>query len=224
MNAQQELFDSSPWPLNHVIINDEVVVDPFDLLFISPNPTLSFIGSPSDIIDIVAEAGNNAASHSDENGNEISIDATSFTFSPSVTLAGCVPNCNIETPYFNIFFSDENRTYAYEITDEPDGSRRLTVTSPEGNQAVFGTFTFATEEFNTLAFDISLNPVQDQLQFSIENTIVEKATIYNINGIKVFDQSIDTSHNIDCTSLKSGVYFLILESSEGKGVQKFVKL
>ena len=67
------------------------------------------------------------------------------------------------------------------------------------------------------------NPVADQLFLSTKTELAGKiATVFDINGKRVLNQKLSV-HQIDVSSLESGMYFLQIES-EGRIVnKKFVK-
>ncbi|MCH2195950.1 hypothetical protein [Kordia sp.] len=65
----------------------------------------------------------------------LAISPTSFTVQqPSVTLGDCSPNCLLESQYSPTIIlgnAEPSRTLNYEIVDEGNNGKTLTITSPE---------------------------------------------------------------------------------------------
>ena len=71
-------------------------------------------------------------------------------------------------------------------------------------------------------FSIYPNPVNNVLNISVKNEMtINSLTITDLNGRVVSSSSSSTS--IDVSNLSSGVYFVSIETNEGKGTSKFVK-
>ena len=66
------------------------------------------------------------------------------------------------------------------------------------------------------------NPVLERLFIVSENTQIENIRIYSINGKQVLDDS-NFDNSLDVSGLSEGVYFIEIQSSEGKSIQKFIK-
>jgi len=79
------------------------------------------------------------------------------------------------------------------------------------------------QEGKEFEFEIYPNPVNDQLQLKIANSIqVQNIRIYSISG-KVF-MNLSPSKSIDVSGLPSGMYLLEVESMDGfKEFRRFVK-
>jgi len=75
-----------------------------------------------------------------------------------------------------------------------------------------------TDEFAAQEIQLYPNPVVDLLtvQHSFEKSMME---IYSIDGSLVMSQ---TSSNIDCSDLESGIYLLVIYSDNKRRVEKFV--
>jgi Flp pilus assembly pilin Flp len=71
-------------------------------------------------------------------------------------------------------------------------------------------------------FTIYPNPVNDNLHLQLATTVgYKKATIYNFYGQLVLQTN---TTKIKVRSLSAGIYFLEVETDNGKGVKKFIKL
>lgn len=80
----------------------------------------------------------------------------------------------------------------------------------------------SSDSFFKNNFSIYPNPVNDMLNISMKNEItINNLSITDLNGRVV--SSSDSSTSIDVSSLSSGVYFISVETNEGKGTSKFVK-
>ena len=71
-------------------------------------------------------------------------------------------------------------------------------------------------------FSIYPNPVNNVLNISVKNEIsINNLSITDLNGRVVTSSS--SSSSIDVSNLSSGVYFVSIETNEGRGTAKFVK-
>lgn len=76
------------------------------------------------------------------------------------------------------------------------------------------------------AIGLHPNPVKDMLRLEIKNTIeVNVLKIYNILGQLVMDvPHAKTIRSVDVSALKSGNYFLKIDSNQGSSTLKFMKI
>lgn len=82
--------------------------------------------------------------------------------------------------------------------------------------------TLSSDSFFKNNFSIYPNPVSNVLNISVKNEMtINSLSITDLNGRVV--SSSDSSTSIDVSSLSSGVYFISVETNEGKGTSKFVK-
>lgn len=70
---------------------------------------------------------------------------------------------------------------------------------------------------------ISPNPVQNKLIIQSADNDFDSVTITDINGRMVISMKKPVSNEIDVSALKSGMYFLTIQSSEGNITKKFIK-
>lgn len=86
--------------------------------------------------------------------------------------------------------------------------------------------TASANDFVTSKFTIYPNPADAILNISNADFDIKQIGITDINGraIKTIVQSIPSQQtNIDVSDLSAGVYFLVINTTEGKAVKKFVK-
>lgn len=106
----------------------------------------------------------------------------------------------------------------------------VTSAGPSGaNSDIIGIDTFSvdrplsSETFFKNNFSIYPNPVNNVLNVTMKNEInINSVSITDLNG-RVILLSNSTNTSIDVSNLSSGVYFVSIETNEGKGTSKFVK-
>ena len=76
------------------------------------------------------------------------------------------------------------------------------------------------------AIGLHPNPVKDMLRLEIKDTIeVNVLKIYNTLGQLVMDvPHAKTIRSVDVSALKSGNYFLKIDSNQGSSTLKFMKI
>ena len=128
--------------------------------------------------------------------------------------------------------TDSGTTYASSNANtNPRGNiSSLENTLPFSDQIV-GTFIFTLQqvlsvEDNLLQNSISIYPNPNEGQIQINNSgnhILKSAEIFAINGkkVKIFNQ-LNNEDRLEFESLKSGLYFLKLNSDKGSVVQKLI--
>lgn len=67
------------------------------------------------------------------------------------------------------------------------------------------------------------NPVQNELTIQSTNNTFDSFSITDSKGRVVLFIENSTSYQIDVSALASGLYFLHIQSSEGKAIKKFIK-
>ncbi|GAB5400953.1 MAG: hypothetical protein Aureis2KO_25380 [Aureisphaera sp.] len=83
--------------------------------------------------------------------------------------------------------------------------------------------TLGTENFQTVLFSVSPNPVTETLYIQSDRSPWQTATIYSLSGSKVVQTTSLESPAIDVSALSSGLYFVEITSEEGSEVIRFVK-
>jgi len=96
-----------------------------------------------------------------------------------------------------------------------------------GIDAVTVTRTLSTDSFFKNNFTMYPNPASSVLNLSAHDGIsITKATITDINGRVVASQNLDnvSESSLNVGNLTAGIYFVSVESAEGKGTAKFIKI
>lgn len=217
VNAQDPTLLENQWNLfNVVIMGDDNIPPPFNdditeigLLFDMPGSTTPFTTYVCNgLYGQVTYAGNDTFSLTDLNQ----------------TLGSCNGNYsdNYEMTYFEFYFDNATSPFTYEITDEGGGGLGLIVTAANGDTAEYGNPILSISEKDLQNISIYPNPVAETLFISSEETLIESILVFTINGKQVLSEA-EQLKSIDVSSLKSGLYFVSVSTSEGSSIQKFIK-
>jgi hypothetical protein len=225
--AQQELLnDQNKWILQHMVIDGTTInITPQPLPIWSPG--ITFYGTDASNYNFSADvAGINGAF---DGAGPTVITPTSFTIqSPGITLGGCFPNCDLENQYlYTIIVGnfENGRIMAYEIVDEGNGRKKLTITSPEGNTAVHGNYILSVKRFDQKKIVMYPNPVKKELHFNFKGFPVEKMSILSLTGASIFEAKISHQQNsLDLSFLSPGIYFMKTIYQDGDtSISRFIK-
>ena len=81
----------------------------------------------------------------------------------------------------------------------------------------------AVTDFEINGLQVYPNPAVNSLKFSLDNLSETSVAVYDTNGRRVLETSIDQNNSIDVSGLNKGVYLIQLEI-EGQTVSKqFIK-
>ncbi|MDC1323094.1 T9SS type A sorting domain-containing protein [Polaribacter sp.] len=80
----------------------------------------------------------------------------------------------------------------------------------------FSTSLNVQNETNSLDITISPNPIVENLFITTTISNLNRIDIYNVLGVKVFSEEINTNNVINISNLKTGVYFVKINSSNEK--------
>ena len=162
----------------------------------------------------------------DSSSAAMTIDSNSFTTLGAVTLGDCDCICELEGFYLSTILAGNFtiRTFTYAI-ETISGTDILTITSPEGDIAVFYDYVLSVDELeNEQVFRIYPNPSSKVLNIYTENTTIQALHIFSITGIKVISYLDLRPNSIDISDLANGLYFVEIISTEGnKSIQRFLK-
>ncbi len=141
---------------------------------------------------------------------------------------------DMNTYMYNV---DDQRVYFSKVLNEEGNDStywKLYFTGFSGSST--GTYSFTQKDITDYSaiyelaglsvFELYPNPAQDQLNLITDATTTMEATVVDMTGKLVTRKTIDadfTTSTISITSLKQGVYTLILTSPKGRAAQKFVK-
>lgn len=225
--AQEELLNNeNKWILQHMVIDGTTInISPAPLPMY--NPGIRFSGTNSSNYNFSADvAGINGAFDLEP---PLVITLTSFTIQqPSATLGDCSPNCTLESQYLGTIIlgnSAPPRTLDYEIIDEGNGRKKLTITTPEGNIAVHGNYILSVKQFQKKKIVMYPNPVKKKLHFDFKGFSVEKMNVLSIVGTRIFETKISNQENsLDLSFLSPGVYFIKTTFRDGDtSISRFIK-
>ena len=104
-------------------------------------------------------------------------------------------------------------TTGYTLSGGDSGN--YTLTQPTLSADI--TSTLSNDDFSKLSFEFYPNPTTSKVNISIP---VEKVTIYNITGKKVFETNKSTFH---IETLQNGIYVLQIQSEKGTATRKLIK-
>lgn len=81
------------------------------------------------------------------------------------------------------------------------------------------------EELFSTKLEIIPNPAINQITVQIENSFISKLRIYDVHGIQVMEQETDSKEvMIQVSELRTGLYFLSLDTDKGQISSRFVKI
>ncbi|MFY7671904.1 InlB B-repeat-containing protein, partial [Tenacibaculum sp. MEBiC06402] len=107
--------------------------------------------------------------------------------------------------------------------DATGNTTQITVTM-DGDKTVTASFSVTlgiNDEKFKVPFKLYPNPVEDIIHIESKE-IVEKIKIYNVLGKEVVSSTM-SNESINVSSLSKGLYFMIIETTSGKGVRRFIK-
>ena len=89
----------------------------------------------------------------------------------------------------------------------------------------FSTSLNVQNETNSLDIKITPNPIVEKLFITTTISNLSRIDIYNVLGVKVFSEEINTNNAINISNLKTGVYFVKINSSNEKlyFIKKIIK-
>ncbi len=80
-----------------------------------------------------------------------------------------------------------------------------------------------SENILSAKYRIYPNPVEDNLLFDPPGDGSYRVQIWKATGEKIYEKDIFSEENINLSALSSGVYFIVIENSQGKIREKFIK-
>ncbi len=228
-NAQQELLDGD-WILDYVVVESNTYFAPplFSqtpaCLPIGYYPGISFGIDGTGEYEASAILTFNSWFH--VGSDPMTIDSDSFTTQGAVTLGACDCICELEDHFLSTILAGDftTRTFNYTI-ENISGKDTLTITTPEGDIAVFYDNILSIDELeNEQAFKIYPVPSSKELNIYVENTTIQTINIFSITGENIIRYTDLVPSSIDISDFANGVYFIEVISKEGrKSVQRFLK-
>ncbi|MCK9439052.1 MAG: T9SS type A sorting domain-containing protein [Patescibacteria group bacterium] len=88
--------------------------------------------------------------------------------------------------------------------------------------------TNSVDGINDISSEVKLypNPATDNIYLQLPNSPINsaKGAVYNVIGAQVMDFNFNSNtENLDISSLPTGMYMLKIQTSDGRGVKKFIK-
>jgi hypothetical protein len=126
-------------------------------------------------------------------------------------------NSSFYNAYSRNFYSSESsntKILEYEITEEPTGLQKLTITNSNGDKAVYYSETLSTNDVKDFG-SVKLYPNPAQNEFSAESDLaLKQIKVYNQLGhvVAIFEV-INSRSSYDISFLTSGTYFIELSSA-----------
>ncbi len=218
-SAQDPRLFETTWYLQNVIVDGQNNFPPSN----EEVPYVPLYIAPDYLETSVCDTGDGAI--------EFSLIDSSFLFTlgMAVTLGNCYISDNypFQVIYFEDFFDAGYITvediFQYEVTETGDDMLELTLTSPRGDQAIYGNAILATDDYRDTQFFLYPNPTSGILNIEGASPI-NKVVIYDLLGRSVFE-TLPTSEKvqIDMNNLKAGVYLASITSEGKRIVRKIVK-
>ncbi len=214
----QYIFNT--WFLNYLIIDDEYVFVPQNSE--SFNPSVIFIET---LITSQGDySGDSGCNLFDGNMSYNASNRELTLLSNTISNNNCSVNENtiFEGLYRDFLLENQPQTFSY-ILYIIKGVRILTLGNQDGNWAVYGDELLSITDFSLNKVTIYPNPVSTKLNISSKNTLIENITVYSVLGEKVMELTAKGINSIDVSSLSEGLYFLEINTPEGRNIQKFIK-
>lgn len=83
--------------------------------------------------------------------------------------------------------------------------------------------TMSADDFFKNNFSLYPNPVNNILNITVKNSmIINNISVSDING-RIFNYDNTELSRLDVSNLSSGIYFITINTNEGKGIAKFIK-
>ncbi|WP_298520519.1 T9SS type A sorting domain-containing protein [uncultured Kordia sp.] len=225
--AQQDLLNNENKWLLHYMVIDGTTIDVPQAPLPMYIPGIRFIGTDASNYSFTANvAGINSGF---DLAPPLVISPTSFTIQqPSITLGDCSPNCLLESQYLSTIILGDlspSRTLNYEIVDEGNNRKTLTITSPEGDIAVHGNYILSVKKFDKKRILMYPNPVKKKLHFDFKGYSIEKMNVLSLVGASIFEAKISPQQNsLDLSFLKPGIYFMKTTYKDGDTIlSRFIK-
>ena len=146
-----------------------------------------------------------------------------------------VENCNdpdilqFINKHYSVYFDNNtipNNPLEYEISSS-GSSKTLTITNPEGNQAIYGNELLKIQVMESTKFSVFPNPIKNLLNIKWQNEMRKLAIqIFTLEGKILQAENIENKNqtSIDVSNLSSGIYLLNIEDEEGNTeTKKFLK-
>lgn len=154
----------------------------------------------------------------------------SFTFLVlHQTLALCQNpyNLQFEPLYFQFYYKGNSlsQPHYYQIINNSDNSKTLIITNYLGEEAVYANYQLSVSSYEKQIVSFYPNPTKDILHIKYETAQNQlNISIFDVNGKIVLNTSNTSLNQIDISNLKKGIYFIKVETLDGKiQIEKIIK-
>ncbi len=178
---------------------------------ITINPDLSYtgVGSCNDIMG--------SFDYSELPSNGIVLIPDNF----DATIRICDFHSDFENNYFSQFENDGILYFDVGV-DPNNGEGYFSFEKIPGFIFNFYNYPLSVPDSEKNSFTLFPNPAQDKLFIKSSLSDFDSVSISDING-RIMSKKISVSNEIDVSNLKEGMYFINIESPEGKITKKFIK-
>lgn len=147
----------------------------------------------------------------------------------AITLLECdiQENGLFEGLYFGFYLNEIEEPFPYTITIDGNNNKMLVITNLNGDEAFYGDQLLTNRDFSNTIFSIYPSPVKEELNLkSLSNgTGNLEIKIYDLTGKLLISTFSKTDTTINMGNLKQGLYFIVVENSQGNiQTEKFVKI
>lgn len=133
-------------------------------------------------------------------------------------------NCPPGPMRYVLWDLQENEILNCDLHTDSQGIDYLTYSaSAHFNYSFRNELILTTPENNLSSLKVFPNPTEEKLHFQPTINNLELVSITDINGRIVISIKNHISSEIDVSALKTGMYFLKIQSSEGNTTKKFIK-
>lgn len=160
--------------------------------------------------------------------NMTNITATQYGISQYSGIAGTCSNTattDFQTKYLAAFQKTTNFTHSYSISGT-GASQKLTITTSAGDILVYGTqqvLSASDVVLSSKLFSVHPNPVKNVININNKkNEKISKVSLYDLAGKLIFTK-IDVNNQVEVSSLKKGVYLMVISSGETTEKIKIIK-
>jgi hypothetical protein len=221
------VFAQDPQLFQNMWYLQELTVD--DVTYAAPNDEeVSEI--PANFISTSSGEGFNTSICNYASAGDVLYDNTSLSFPQglSITLIDCnlLENFQFEMHYFQeFFFENDTNPFQYEITGS-NNSKILTLTSQDGDVAVYGNQILSLQTNRQNDISIAPNPFNNDLQV-LTTVPINNIMVHDTLGQLVYSKKIEnvaTAVSLNLAHLKKGIYFAVVIDNNGNNtVKRLVK-
>lgn len=196
--------------MTEVDLEDPVFYDGIDSPQITINPDMTYTG-----IDGCALIS----------GDFIVVESSEFWdfYLQSRNYASDESNCTDEFPVYAMGELESDIELGSTVYQESDGMDYFVYEFYPGFISHFRNQRLSTSQNNLINLSICPNPVQDRLLIEPQIDNFVSVSITDINGRTVISLENGSLREMDVSGLKSGMYFLRIESNSGNITKKFLK-